>query len=191
MKTFLLGFVFATAVLGQSAKWQPLFDGKSLSGWKSEGDAHWEVKNGAMFAGMSGDGCLRTAEQYRNFALRLEFRNSPKGNSGIFLRAGEATKPMERCNPETAYELQINNEEPDWATGSMEGVIQRSVAVNPEPDRWHRFEIRVHGDHFVVHLDGKKVLDGRDGRIANGFIGLQHHKDSPIFFRSISIQPIP
>lgn len=170
------------------AGWVMLFDGKSLNGWHLEGDAEWRVENGAISARQTGDGWLRSAKTYSDFKLRLEFRNSPKGNSGVFIRAGKDTKPAERCNPQDAYEVQINNEEPEWATGSVEDKIQRSVKVNPPADRWHRYEIEARGDHIVIHLDGRKVLDGRNADLKSGYLGLQHHKDSPIQFRKLAIK---
>ena len=33
------------------------------------------------------------------------------------------------------YELQINNEDPKWATGSIEDVVQRIAPVNPAPNQ--------------------------------------------------------
>lgn len=177
-----------TAPKATQTAWQPLFNGNSLAGWHSEGDAKWQVEGGAISAGMTGDGWLRSDKQYGDFILRIEFRNSPKGNSGIFVRTGTETKSAEKCNPESGYEVQINNEDSNWATGSIEDVIQRIAKVNPAPNQWHKYEIAVQGDHFVVHLDGRKVLDGRDSKIKVGYIGLQHHKDMPVAFRAITIQ---
>ncbi len=85
---------------------------------------------------------------------------------------------------------QINNEEPNGATGSIEDVIQRIGAVNPAPNKWHTYVLEVRGDHIVAKLDGKKVLDGRDSKFKSGHIGLQHHKDNKIEFRNVILQPL-
>jgi hypothetical protein len=140
---------------------------------------------------MTGDGWLRSDQEYGNFLLQVEFKNSPKGNSGVFLRSGLTSNAKEKCNPQSAYELQINNEEPNWATGSIEDVIQRLEKVNPAANQWHRYEVEVRGDHLVARLDGKKVLDGHDSKLKAGFLGLQHHKDMPVAFRAIRIKPLP
>jgi hypothetical protein len=173
----------------ESSGWITLFDGRSLNGWHPEADAKWRVEGGVLIADSGGDGWLRSDRQFGNFRLEAEFRNVKGGNCGIFLRASAATKAGDPSNPASSYELQINNEDPKWATGSIEDVIQRIAAVNPEPNQWHKYEIAVHGDHFAVQLDGKKVLDGRDAKIKTGYIGLQHHKDMPVAFRNIKIQP--
>lgn len=44
-----------------------------------------------------------------------------------------------------AYELQINNEDQKWATGSIENFIQRLVPVNPAPNEWHSYDVEVRG----------------------------------------------
>ncbi len=170
--------------------WISLFDGKSLKGWQPEGPGKWSVAGGVIVAGQTDDGWLRSDRTYTDFALKLDYRNVPNGNSGIFLRAPKESKPGEACNPAAGYEVQINNEDPNWATGSIENAIQRLVAVKPAPGQWHTFEIEARGDHIVALLDGQKVLDGRDNRFASGYIGLQHHKDSKIEFRNIAVKPL-
>jgi hypothetical protein len=119
----------------------------------------------------------------------LDFRNSPKGNSGVFLRASKESKAAEPQDPASGYELQIYNDDPKWATGSIEDVIQRLMPVNPTPGAWHTYEVEVRGDRLTASLDGVKVLDGRDGQLKSGYIGLQHHKDSKIEFRNVVIKP--
>ena len=167
-----------------------LFDGMSLAGWHPEGQAKWRVAGGAIVADASGDGWLRSDKVYSNFVLSLEYRNSPKGNSGIFLRATKETKPAEQCNPVDAYEFQINNEDAKYATGSVEDVIQRLVTINPASNQWHKVEITVRGNNIAATLDGQKVLDGSDAKLKSGHIGLQHHKDMKIEFRGIRIRDL-
>lgn len=168
--------------------WIPLFDGHSLSGWTSEQGARWRVSDGLLIGDAGGDGWLRSSRQFGNFVLKIEYRDSPKGNSGVFLRAAKASNVSDPSNPAGGYELQINNEDEKWATGSIENFIQRLVPVNPSPNQWHSYLIEVRGDHIVASLDGVKVLDGRDSKFKVGHIGLQHHKDNKIEFRNIEVQ---
>jgi hypothetical protein len=190
---FLTGGVVLLAQAGKPPAKQAekggvsLFDGKSLAGWHQEGQAKWRVEGGAIVADASGDGWLRSDKVYSSFVLNLEYRNSPKGNSGIFLRATKETKPAEQCNPVDAYEFQINNEDAKYATGSVENVIQRLVTINPAPNQWHKVEFTVRGNNIAATLDGQKVLDGSDAKLKSGHIGLQHHKDMKIEFRGIRI----
>ena len=164
-----------------------LFDGKTLAGWHPEGQAKWRVAGGAIVADVSGDGWLRSDKVYTNFVLNFEYRDSPKGNSGVFLRATKETNPKEQCNPVDGYEFQINNEDAKYATGSIEDVIQRLATINPAPNQWHKVEVTVRGNHIVATLDGQKTVDGSDSKLKSGYIGLQHHKDMKIEFRGIRI----
>lgn len=187
--------ILAVAQAGQSAEAQPagwieLFDGKSLAGWTEEQGARWRVSAGEIVGDAGSDGWLRSNRQFADFALRIEFKNSPKGNSGIFVRTTKESNPADPSNPLGGYELQINNEDEKWATGSIENFIQRLVPVTPAPNVWHSYRVEVQGDHLVATLDGTKVLDGRDSKFSTGFIGLQHHKDNAIAFRHIAIQPL-
>ena len=88
------------------------------------------------------------------------------------------------------YELQINNEDAKWATGSIENFIQRLLPVAPAANIWHSYRVDVRGGHLVATLDGAKVLDGHDSKFRTGYIGLQHHKGNPIAFRHIWVQPV-
>ena len=170
--------------------WNSLFDGQSLSGWTPEQGARWHVVAGAIVGDAGGDGWLRSNRQFSDFALKIAYRNSPKGNSGIFLRATRESNAADPSNPASSYELQINNEDPTWATGSIENFIQRLVPVNPAPNEWHSYEIEVRGDRLVATLDNVKVLDGHDTKFKAGYLGLQHHRDNKIEFRNVLIKPL-
>ena len=172
----------------KTGAWIKLFDGKSLAGWHPENEAIWTVGNGALLSAQSGDGWLRSDQTYNDFVLKIEFRNSPGGNSGVFFRASKESKAGDPPNPADGYELQINNEDPKWATGSIEDVIQRISPVNPAPNRWHTYVLEVRVDHISATLDGKTVLDGHDTKYKSGYIGLQHHRNMKIEFRNIQIK---
>ena len=172
------------------AGWITLFDGRSLSGWTPEQGARWRVAAGVLIGDSGQDGWLRSSRQFGNFLLRIEYRDSPKGNSGVFLRATKESNLSDPSNPAGGYELQINNEDEKWATGSIENFIQRLVPVNPAPNQWHSYDVEVRGDRLVATLDGTKVLDGRDSKFKVGYIGLQHHKDNKIEFRNIKVKPL-
>lgn len=193
MKRLIFVFCIAGICFGQAnggaGSWQKLFDGRSLDGWEPQAGAKWNAASGVLTSAAGADGWLRSTRTFGNFELRLEFRNAPKGNSGVFLRATPATNTGDPSNPAGGYELQINNEDPQWATGSIESYIQRLKPVNPAANKWHKYEVNVRGDHLLAKLDGVTVLDGHDSKFRDGHIGLQHHQGNRIEFRNIEIRP--
>ena len=94
---------YPTTAPASEAGFEPIFDGKSLNGW--EGDPKfWRVENGALVGeitpgneikrntfviwrggavGAAGGGAIG------DFELKLEYRISPMGNSGINYRSAE------------------------------------------------------------------------------------------------------
>jgi len=196
--TIVLLALVASVSLGQPTTkpkelpgaWITLFDGRSLSGWTPEQGAKWRVSHGILIGDAGEDGWLRSSRQFTNFLLHIEYRDSPKGNSGVFLRTTKESNLSDPSNPAGSYELQINNEDDKWATGSIENYIQRLVNVNPAPNHWHSYDVEVRGDHLMATLDGTKVLDGRDQKFKAGYIGLQHHKDNEIEFRNVKVKPL-
>ena len=87
-----------------------LFSGENLDGWTIMGDpAGWSVENGIIRSeGLQGGDWLRFNEPQSDFILKLDWKVSENGNSGVFIRAAEEGRPWE-----TGYEIQISNEPRD------------------------------------------------------------------------------
>jgi 3-keto-disaccharide hydrolase len=168
------------------AGWKLLFDGHSLNGWEAHGDAaEWEAKGGAIACAATGPSWLGTTEAFSNFVLELEFRGTEKVNSGVFLRSQKEGQPHL-----TGYEMQIWDYQPDgYTTGSLVGSVKASP-TKILGERWNRYRVTADGDHFVVVLNGKTLLDAHDAKHASGVIGFQCQKGNPIEFRAIKLMPI-
>src|SRR5690349_4966068 len=71
------------------AGFTPLFDGKTLNGWKLVGGhgPGYVVKDGKIVCPADGGGNLFTEKEYRNFAFRFEFLLTPGANNGVGIRA--------------------------------------------------------------------------------------------------------
>lgn len=187
MRTLSLAFLCACVAAAQS--WTPLFDGKTLNGWEaratfappSTGD--WKVEDGALVCGGTSPGWIATQNTFRDFRLQLEFRGAATVNSGVFLRSQKTGEPHV-----TGYELQIWDLQPaGYLTGSLVGSVKASP-TKIKPDAWNRFDITAKGDHIVVRLNGRKVLDAHDPKHAEGVIGLQCQLKQNIAFRRLRIQ---
>jgi len=184
-----------TLAKGESkAGWILLFDGKSLKGWEPRGtgttDAaqaskDWKVADGAIACGGTVSSWLGTEASFSDYVLKLEFRGSEKVNSGVFLRSEKEGAPHR-----TGYELQIWDYQPGgFNTGSLVGSLKASP-TKILPDQWNSYEITADGDHFVIVLNGKALLDGHDSKHASGVVGFQCQKDNRIEFRTIKLKPI-
>ena len=165
--------------------WVLLFDGKSLFGWHAHGGAQWRVADEAILADGGESGWLRSGGVFGDFLLRCEFRTSAKGNSGLFVRSAKEGQPHV-----TGYEVQIWNDHPKFPTGSLVNHVATPKKAALRGERWNSFEIRAEGDQYTISLNGKKVLEAKEGKSAAGHIGLQFNKENKIEFCNIKLKPL-
>jgi hypothetical protein len=164
--------------------WILLFDGKTLTGWDQGTQSTWRAQDGVLVADTGDALNLRSTATYSDFILKIDFRNSPKGNSGVFLRSALEGKPEV-----TGYELQVWNESPTFPTGSLVNTV-KAKPVSPAADEWHTYEVTAQGDHYVVVLDGDTVLDAHDGKSKEGYFLLQYNRGRKIEFRNIKLKKL-
>ncbi|MFZ9660794.1 MAG: 3-keto-disaccharide hydrolase, partial [Chitinophagaceae bacterium] len=101
--------------------WQLLFDGSTKNGWhiwhsKSDGSA-WKVEDGTITLDASkkqnwqtlGGGDLVTDESFENYHFSIEWKISPKGNSGIIFCVNEDDKYEHTWH--TGMEMQVVDNE--------------------------------------------------------------------------------
>ncbi len=188
MRTILL-FAFATIASAQS--WTPLFDGKTLNGWEARATfakpatGDWSVADGAIVCGGGTPGWIATKETFSDFRLQLEFKGAATVNSGVFLRSQKEGEPHV-----TGYELQIWDMQPaGFLTGSLVGSVKASP-TKIKADAWNQYDITARGDHFVVLLNGQKILDAHDAKHTAGVIGFQCQAKQNIAFRQIRVQAL-
>lgn len=191
-----------------TSEWTPLFDGRSLDGWKaSEHSDTWKVVDGCLVAngprshlfyeGPVGD------HGFRNFELEAEVRTDPGCNTGVFFH----TQYQQTGWPKKGYELQINNTYQGVGnyrelkrTGSLYGV--RNIYSVCAPDgEWFRVRVRVVGHRICVWVNEHQTVDylqakecfrkpRRAGRVlSRGTIALQGHDEaSRAAFRRVAIR---
>lgn len=183
-----------------------LFDGKSLDGWKSndENPGTFKVADGILTvngkrAHLFYDGPVAN-HNFKNFELRAQVLVKPNSNSGIYFHTAFEPKGW----PSKGYECQLCSDafKDPRKTGSLYAV--KDLDKSPVPDdQWFEYVIRVEGNHIVLGIDGKTVLEytqegdaapnpkmpGR--KIGSGTIALQgHDPGSTVQFRSIRIKPL-
>ena len=75
--------------------WVLLFDGTTMNGWrtyKNKEQQGWDVKNGELYCkaeGVTKRADLITANKYENYELQIDWKISPKKNSGIIYMVTE------------------------------------------------------------------------------------------------------
>jgi hypothetical protein len=182
---------------GQTDGWIPLFDGKSLAGWRaSENPATFSVRNGEIVvhgprAHLFYDGPVRNHE-FRNFELKADVLTRPGSNSGIFIRT--TFQPADW--PSKGYEVQVNNSHTDWRrTGSLYAV--QDVREGVPDNQWFTMHVIVRGRRVQIMVNDKQVVDytepaGAATRLTGSTIALQgHDPNSEVHYRNVMIRPLP
>ena len=211
-----------------SSGWQSLFDGKTTAGWHKYGGgpvgSAWKVKDGYLYLDTSqknngqvvGGGDIVTDEEFENFHLQLEWKISPKGNSGIIFFIHEDKKydwPWK-----TGPEMQVlDNGTPTsrghddaiyytHRAGDLYDMLPSKETVKPVGE-WNKAEIISKNGKLDFYLNGQHTLstmmwdDNWKNMIAKskfrsmpdfgtykkGRIGLQDH-DNEVSFRNIRIK---
>jgi len=178
---------------GQTAhEWVSLFNGKDLTGWRTypTDKAEWEVKDGILVGHGNHAGHLFTErDDYENFDFKIEAKISDKGNSGQYFRVKYGP-----AYPK-GYEAQINSTHPDpQKTGSLWGFAPvKEMLV--QPDQWFTQEVKAHGNHIQVFVNGKKTVDFKDPKntYTRGCLALQMHDptdgvETMVQFRNIQVK---
>lgn len=187
--------------LRERARFVPLFDGKTLTGW--EGDPQWfAVRDGAIIAGsldraIPHNEFLCTAGEYGDFELRLQVRlTAAQGNGGIQFRSKRVPNSSE-----------VSGYQADAAAGYWGGIYDESrrakflgERVGPEalakvlnPGDWNDYRIRCEGPRVRLWLNGLLTTDytETDANIPRtGRIAVQIHAGPPTeaSYRRIGIE---
>jgi hypothetical protein len=234
LRNFMLPFSIAVMIGATSnsdarpkkEKWTKLLDGKTTKGWHSfnkQGTAGgaWQVANGALYfnpafakANPGSGGDIVTDEAYENFHLKLEWKISPKGNSGIIFYVQEG--PGYSNTYVTGPEMQVldNDGHPDGKinkhrAGDLYDLIACSTETVKPVGQWNAVEIISNKGTLEFILNGTKVVSTtmrneawktmlagskfksmpNFGKFTNGRIALQDHGDE-VWYRNIMIRKL-
>ncbi|MEA1898994.1 MAG: DUF1080 domain-containing protein [Bacteroidota bacterium] len=225
-----LGVLSGTGVgVIMEEEWISLFDGETSKGWRGYKKDHfpsgWEVIDGTLHCIGSGRGEAGNKEGgdiiydkiFKNFSLKLEWKISEGGNSGIFYLGEEELDYIWK----TAPEMQVldNEKHPDAQLGKdgnrQAGSLYDLIPAVPQNARpageWNEVEIMVFKGTVVHKMNGETVLEyhlwtpewnelvaGSKFPALNpdwaevaskGYIGLQDHGDD-VWYRNIEIKEL-
>jgi lysophospholipase L1-like esterase len=190
---------------------QPIFNGKDLSGWHISQTNHhgttqaWKVEDGAITGTQDRPGhggILLTDKKYKNFEISLEVKPDFSCDGGLFLRSSEKGE---------AYQVML-----DYLDGGAVGGIYgerlegvRGVSPNWRDywtaNQWNHLRARIEGDvpHIRVWMNGVQIVDWKDtanhlpGGATDGHIAVQVHAGNRWIpggkhrFRNIQVRELP
>ena len=148
--------------------WQPLFNGRDLSGWAVDGNKlsgegasrrpGWSVADETIHCAGGGFGFLRYEQRLSDFALRLEYRLEKDGNSGIGIRSPVFTGPAETRPSFAGYEIQLlddaGQEPNEHSTGALYRYVAPAKNAAGKTGEWNRLEIECRGPRIRIVING-------------------------------------
>jgi hypothetical protein len=217
----------STKINQPESGWISLFDGKTTKGWHKYGGGAvgpaWKIADGVLYLDatekegekIKGGGDIVTDEQFENFDLKLEWKISKGGNSGIMFCVHEDTTKY-KAPYETGPEMQVLDNE-----GHSDGKIHKHragdlydlIACSKESVKpvgeWNQVEIKLLNGKLDFFLNGVNVVattiwdDNWDRMVANskfktmpgfakfkkGSIDLQDH-DFTVWYRNLMIKKL-
>jgi hypothetical protein len=199
----------------QAEGWRLLFDGQTLKGWRGfrsdNPPAGWKASDGTLSREGSG-GDIMTVDQFADFELRLEWKLSKGGNSGIMFRVTQDGGQTYETGPE--FQVLDNAGHKDGgdsmtSTGSNYALHPPARDVTRPVGEWNEVRLVVNGPHVEHWMNGVKLLEyelwsadwqqrvkaSKFGKMPHyglakrGHIALQDHGD-PVWYRNIRIRPL-
>ncbi len=207
--------------------WQLLFDGESIKGWHKYGGqpagSAWKIADGTIYLDtavkenwqVKGGGDIVTDDEYENFHLKLEWKISQNGNSGIMFYVHEDSAKY-KWPWETGPEMQVLDNEGHrdakinkHRAGDLYDLISCSKETVKPHGEWNQVEIKCVGGKLDFWLNGesvvsttlwddtwKKLVAGSKfvkmpdfGTYKKGRIALQDHGDM-VWYRNIMIRKL-
>jgi len=186
----------------------PLFNGKDLTGWKTEGN--WMVEDGLLvIKPVKGKGgwqrykdYLYTEKTYKNYVLSLEYKLPKRGNSGLHFRIADPEEWKDIDPVAKGIECQIldsHGKPDDKMTHHDCGGIIRTTPPKKNMAKpageWNKMVLTCDGQSIKVELNGELIIDiqqdegAMKDRPLNGYIALQDHGQMA-WFRDIKIKEL-
>jgi len=168
--------------------WVQLFDGKTLSGWKTFDPGCWSVDASGNVVGDGARSHLFSPGTYKNLEFKAEVKLNHQGNSGMYFRA----KLMPGWP--NGYESQVENTSSDpQRTGSLYNrakMLEQLV----QDDTWWTQHIIAIGNRIIIKVNDKIVVDFVDEKksFMEGHLALQqHNKGSIVHYRNVVAKALP
>ena len=198
--------IFTFASLGlltnmaSAQSWEPLFNGKDLTGWHTQPGGEWKVVDGVIVGTSASSerrhGLLVSDRELTNFILRAKFRVR-EGNSGLYFRAEETDTNV----AVRGFQAEVDRSS---AVGGLYETAMRGWVRKPDPDviknivthgEWVKITVTAIDDDVTVSLNGTTVTEllGDKESLKKGRIALQLHggQNMHVEFKDIAVLKLP
>jgi hypothetical protein len=170
----------------ENARWELLFDGKTLTGWKQlGGKAQYRVEDGVIVGSSvlgTPNSFLCTERIYGDFILELEVKVDQGLNSGIQIRSNSLKSYKDgRVH---GYQVEVDPCPHAWSGGIYDEArrgwlddLKDNEAARKafKNGQWNHYRIEAIGDSIKTWVNGVPAADLVDSMTLAGFIGLQVH----------------
>ncbi|MES2419470.1 MAG: DUF1080 domain-containing protein [Bacteroidota bacterium] len=205
---FLFSSIFFLSAANAQKK--PLFDGKTLNGWKAvAGTAPYTVQDGMIVGTMTTgtpNSFLITTKVYSDFILELDVKlEGAESNSGIQTRSHIDMKANNGQGRVFGRQVEIDPTSRAWTGGIYDEArrlwlypLDLNPAAKPvyKKEEFNHYKIECIGNEIKTWVNGVPVAYVIDTLDKTGFIGLQVHNigankkliGKKVYFKNINIQ---
>ena len=186
--------------MASAQSWEPLFNGKDLTGWHTQPGGEWKVVDGVIVGTSASSerrhGLLVSDRELTNFILRAKFRVH-EGNSGLYFRAEETDTNV----AVRGFQAEVDRSS---AVGGLYETAMRGWVRKPDPDvienilthgEWVSITVTAIDDDVTVSLNGTTVTEllGDKESLKKGRIALQLHggQNMHVEFKDIAVLKLP
>jgi hypothetical protein len=190
-----------------------IFNGKNLKGWKGD-STYWRVENTVLIGEVTPSTLLKRnsfiiyqGKMPDNFELKVEYRVSPKGNSGINYRSSLVKKEPYALK---GYQADIDGDD-NWSGQNYEERGREFLALRGQQvvveskekivltatlgskdslqqfihkEDWNEYHLIVNGNNMKHYINGVLMSDVTDQdaihRTFSGYLGVQVHVGPPM-----------
>ncbi len=131
--------------------WRPLFDGKTLAGWKAEGAKaqQWQVEAGFLANGPAGKvNNIYTEETFGDLEVWVEFQIPQGSNSGIYLHGLYEVQIFDSFGKEKITTQDGGSIYHQWIQEKPVGGSVARVNASRAPGQWQEYHIRFRAPRF-------------------------------------------
>jgi hypothetical protein len=154
----------------------PLFNGKSLAGWRmspANSSKVWKVEDGLLITPGNGPELIND-RKFEDFKLHVEFNCAENSNSGIYLRG--------------RYEVQVEtdsiDEPPSHHMGGVYGFLVPSPELPRKPGEWQTYDITLIGRMVTVVQNGQTIIGNKEiPGITGGALDSHEELPGPIYLQ--------